>query len=382
MKGLVKALVFVSRIIVGAVFTFSGFVKIIDPLGTTYKFGDYFNAFGMEFLVALALPAAFLMCALEFAFGITLMFNIKTKLSAWGVLLFMGVFTPLTLYLAINNPVSDCGCFGDAWILTNWETFWKNIIIDVFVVILFIYRNKVEPWFKNRAEWLLTSVVFVVAIGFEYYNYQHLPLLDFRPYSIGSYLPEKMEIPPDAPQPVYENIIVYTKDGEEKGFTLENLPDSTWEWVRTESILIDKGYEPPIHDFNIVVMESDMDTGLSEGDDITDQVLNSGFSFLLVAYDFTKSDTEALQTASEIAKYCRENGIGFYCMTSSLNSDIRAIKKELDIDFDCYATDEITLKTIVRANPGYVLLNEGTVIDKWHYNDIPEIDELDGININ
>jgi len=373
-----KILSLISRIIIGAVFTFSGFVKCVDPLGTTYKFTDYFNAFGWEPLTHIALPAAFFMCALELLIGIMLLTNIKTNLAAWGALLFMAVFTPITFYLALYNPVTDCGCFGDALILSNWNTFWKNIVIDIFVVILFISRNKIKPYFRQRYEILLVSVFFVVAIGFEYYNYIHLPIIDFRPYKPGTNIVESMAIPPDAPKDEYESIIYYEKNGETKGFTIENIPDSTWKFVKTETKLLKSGYKPPIHDFNIVTIEENLSENLPVGEDITQKVLSdTSYSFLLIAYNIKKSNIEALKRANEIATYCDTLGIKFYCLSASTTADIREAIRVNSLNYTFYATDEITLKTVIRANPGYVLIKNGVVVENWHFNDIPEVSKLE-----
>ena len=248
----------ISRLIVGLIFTFSGFVKCVDPLGTAIKFGDYFGAFELDFLLPLALPAAVLMCAVELSIGLMLIFNIKVPWAAWMSVIFMAAFTPITLILAIDNPVSDCGCFGDALILTNWQTFYKNIAIDVFVIILFINRNKYKELFSKPKRIMATFVVFIAVIGFEIFSLNRLPIIDFRPYKIGVNIPEGMTIPEGAQEPVYETTLIYQKDGVKKEFTVDNYPQGDdWEWVSTDSKEIEKGYEPPIHDFSINLEDGD-----------------------------------------------------------------------------------------------------------------------------
>lgn len=373
-----KALTLISRLFVGIVFTFSGFVKAVDPLGSTYKFGDYFHAFGMDWATDAALVLAFMLGAVEFLLGIFLIFNIQTRLCAWGVMLFMLVFTPLTLYLAFENPVSDCGCFGDAIILTNWQTFWKNVIIDIFVIILFVRRKKIEPFYNKVVEVLLIVCFTALILGFELYNYRHLPVIDFRPYKEGANIPEGMKIPEGAPQPKYKSVIIYEKDGVQKEFSMDSLPDSTWTWKDTKSILIEKGYEPPIHDFSITTTETGQIMNTPAGEDITDIVLSDeNYSMLLVAYSLKKADTDALIKANEIAKKFRENNMNFYCLTASTEDIIQDVKKSINVNFNFYSTDEITLKTVVRANPGYVLLKKGNIIKKWHYNDVPDYEEIE-----
>lgn len=370
-----KLLFTTSRLFVGLIFLYSGFVKVVDPLGTAYKFEDYFVAFGADWAVQFALVLSFLMCAAEFLIGLLLLLNIKTKLCSWGVLLFMVVFTPLTLYLAFYDPVSDCGCFGDAFILTNWQTFYKNIYIDVFVLLLFIGKNRLESIFSKRMQIVVLIVLVILTLIFEFYNYRHLPMVDFRAYSEGTHLPDKMVVPEGAPKDIYETVLIYEKDGEKKKYTMDDKPweDSTLVFVDQESTLVEKGYTPPIHDFNMIITKFSQMQNTSIGEDITDIILeDEGYTFLLVAYDLKKTNSEAMKHTNEIAKYAMSNGHKFLCLTASLTPEIEYIMKTTDVTFGFYATDPITLKTVVRSNPGYVLLKKGTVIKKWHYNDIPD----------
>ena len=358
----------ICRIFVGAVFIFSGFVKAIDPLGSAYKFIDYFVAFGMDWAEPFAFSLAVILSALEFVIGISLFLGIKVKLNSWGALIFMVAFTPLTFILALYDPVQDCGCFGDAIILTNWQTFWKNIIILIPTIIIFISRKKFRAIFNNITNWSIIGAFSIIIIGVSIYCYQHLPFFDFRPYKAGIYIPDGMIIPEDAPHAIYENYIYYKKDGVVKEFTMDNLPDSTWEWVESKSILIQQGYIPPIHDFAIYSVE---------GDDITDLVLeDENYSFILVAYDLKKSGTSAQEQINELAEYCNKNDYLFICITSSIAEDIENFKNLASATYDFYNMDDITLKTIIRSNPGLVLLKKGTIMGKCHYNDIPAIKEL------
>ena len=204
-----KFLLNICRILIGLVFIFSGFVKGIDPLGSDYKFTDYFNAFGMSWMNFSALFFSFLLSMAEFIIGICLFLNIKTKLASWGALLFMAVFTPLTLILAIKNPVTDCGCFGDALVLTNWETFFKNIILLVMVLLVFFNRNRFKSIFNvlEQSVILTGSIIFMFCI--EMYSYRHLPILDFRPYAVGANITEGMTIPEGAPHDEYSLSLIH-----------------------------------------------------------------------------------------------------------------------------------------------------------------------------
>ncbi len=365
-----KLLRLISRVIVGIVFIFSGFVKAIDPFGSAYKFIDYFEAFHLSFLNSIALPLAIILSSAEFLIGICLLLNVRLKESSWALFIFMVFFTILTFILAIYNPVSDCGCFGDAIILTNWQTFYKNIILMIFVLIVFIEKNKYQILYKPFIEWVIITFFAFIIILFSVYCINHLPVLDFRPYNIGAHIPDKMELPEDAPSDEYEIKLFYQKDGKIQEFNLENLPDSTWEFVNREKKLIKKGYVPPIHDFTI----DDLETG----EDIADIILeDEDYTFILIAYNLNKYNLKSQNKINELAAFCEANGYNFICLTSSLKNLIEEFKEKNNILFSFYNTDEITLKTVIRANPGLLLLKNGTIIDKWHNRNIPKIEKFE-----
>ncbi|UCH14321.1 MAG: DoxX family membrane protein [Bacteroidales bacterium] len=364
-----KIIKIASRIIVGVIFVFSGFVKGIDPLGSTYKFIDYFEAFHLSFLNFIALPLAILLSTGELVIGINLLLGIRMRLTSYVLLAFMSFFTILTLFLAIYNPVTDCGCFGDAIILTNWQTFWKDIIILIPTFIVFYSRNKYKPFYSSVIEWRMTLAFILTGVLISVYCYRNLPLLDFRPYNTGANIPEKMTIPDDAPADEYKTILVYEKNGSRKEFNTENFPwqDTTWKWVETRQILIKKGEEPLIHDFTITT---------SEGYDITDIVISDqNYSFLVIADDLSKSSINGFKKINKVAESCLVNdNCSFYCLTSSTSEEISSFSDKLDINFDFYLADEITLKTIIRSNPGLLLIKEGNILGKWHYNNIPDFE--------
>lgn len=373
-----KFIATISRIFVGIVFTFSGFVKAVDPLGTVYKNIDYFNdAFHLPQLVPTAFVLSIIMCAAELVVGILLLINVLPKLASWGSLLLMLFFTPLTLYLAIFDPVSDCGCFGDALILTNWQTFWKNVIIMIPVLIFFFMRKKFRLKSSRTKQWTIALTIMALAIGFEFYNLNNLPLIDFRPYKIGNYLPELMTIPEGEPVDEYETVLVYKNKttGEEQEFTLENYPwdNEEWEWVSTDSKLVSEGYKPPIHDFTIVTQD--------EFDITTELLSEEAPVFLFVAYSLDKTAVQGFIDVKEIWDYSEKNEYYFYCLTASLKEQIEELKKNIEYELEFCNTDEIQLKTIVRANPGLVLLKKGTVIGKWHWKHLPTTEEIDNLLI-
>lgn len=361
---------FFSRIIVGIVFLFSGFVKAIDPLGSAYKFDDYFTAFGMEWLQFISLPLSFFLSGAEFLIGVSLFLGVRLKAGSWASTVFMVFFTILTFFLAIFNPVTDCGCFGDALILTNWQTFYKNLIIIIPTLYIFTSIKKYPGLLQPIYEWLTLVVFGILILGISGYGFRHLPIFDFRPYKTGVFIPEQIEFPDNAPVDEYESILVYEKNGVQQKFTDKNYPweDSTWTFVDAQHILIKKGYEPPIHDFTIETQD---------GDDISDLVLyDESFTFLFIAYDINKTKTKNIEKLNDLANYSINFGYRFIGLTSSLNDEIEQYKNQNNLVFEFYNTDETALKTIIRSNPGLLLLKDGVILNKWHFNDVPDVDEI------
>lgn len=356
----------ISRIFLGSVFVFSGFVKAIDPLGSTYKFEDYFYAFGgvFESFAAISFPLAILLSTLELVIGFNLILKVHTRLTSIIALVFMAVMTPLTLYIAIKkNLVTDCGCFGDALVISNWATFYKNLVLVALVAMLFAFHNHTRSYFSKKVQHNLFAMFAIMGILLSVYCYLHLPLLDFRPYKVGVHIPTAMAIPEDAPTNEYETTFIYEKDGLQKEFTLENYPkgDSTWKFVDQKSILLTEGFKAPIHDFSIVD---------SQYDDITQSIIyDSGSTYLLVMYDVTKTSEKGALKAEKIYQESLLNGTKFYALTGSSEDDIQMLKEKTGVTYPFCKTDPITLKTIIRANPGLVLIKNGTITGKWNWRD-------------
>lgn len=349
----------ICRTLLGVVFVFSGVVKAIDPLGTVYKIEDYLKAFGGFFidLLPLAEVVAWGLILLEVLLGVCMLLNVRTQLTSWLSLLFYCVMTPLTLYIALTNPVSDCGCFGDAIVLTNWQTFWKNVVLIALAIVLVSLRRNTHQLWSCWMEIVLATLTIAAIVLFMVWTSNHLPIKDFRPYKIGNHLPTLMEYPEDAEPDQYEISFVYAKDGVEQTFTLENYPkgDSTWTFVRQESKLIKKGYEPPIHDFEI--MNADYE-------DITWDILESEEPVtLVVMYDLAKADKKQM---AKVEALLDGEAMG-YILTGSGTDEIIALGLEYPSLSECVCTcDPVTLKTIVRANPGVIVLQNGVVIDKYN----------------
>ena len=351
-----------GQILVGLTFIFSGLVKAIDPLGSAYKFHDYFQAFNLGFLNALSLFLAILLCTSEFIVGFSVLSGIRQKTGITGALILMLIFTPLTFILAILNPVSDCGCFGDAVKLTNWQTFEKNIVLLAFVLFLFRERKAIKNVFNILTEWTIIGLTVIVFVLFALYNLRYLPVIDFLPYKTGVRIADKMILKEGMPSDEYKTTFIYEKNGEKKEFTLTDYPanDTTWKFVDQKSVLIKKGYQPEIHDFSITSQT---------GDDLTQKILNeTGYTLIMISKKLSETDGNKMTNGFETGKLCLGNGIGFYIFTSSGTAEISKINNGLAF---C-SVDETTLKTIVRSNPGYLLLKNGVIEGKWSWANLPE----------
>ena len=361
------------RIIVGIVFIYSGFVKGIDPLGSDYKFTDYFNAFGMGWMNATTLFFSFALSLAEFLIGIALLFNLWVSRMAWGSLLFMFFFTPLTLVSALTNPVSDCGCFGDAMILTNSQTFWKNIILFLLAIMIFVHRKEYKSSLSLMGQFSFLTLAGAGMLCLSIYCYRHLPVLDFRPYAVGKNITEGMRLPEGAKPDQYEVTLKYKnkQTGEIRSFTEDNYPwqdTLNWEYESSSERLVKKGYITPIHD--LVIEHPTLGN-------ITEEILeDDNHTILAVAYNLNQSDTQYQPAINRLAEYAREKGIRFYGLTSSTERDIEAYKKRNHVPYEFCTADEIQLKTMIRSNPGVIILREGTILDKWAGKDVPDVKEL------
>ncbi len=355
------------RFLLALVFIFSGFVKAVDPLGTQYKIQDYLEAFGWVALVPAFLPflASVLQAMVEFCLGIYLLFGIRRRMTTLFVVVIMGVMTPLTLWLAFSNPISDCGCFGDAVTLTNWETFGKNVLLLIAAVSVFKWGNRITPLVTKRFDWLVAMYAFLYILGMTLYCYRELPVFDFRPYRIGTDIRKGIEIPEGAKPTVYDTRFILQKNGVEKEFTLDDYPDSTWTFVDSRTVVKEQGYEPPVRDFSIIRQE--------DGEDVTDEILTDDkYTFLLVAHQLSQADDSSIDLINELYDYSVEHGYQFYCLTSSPDSDIEDWQERTGAEYPFCLMDDITLKTMIRSNPGLMLLKNGVVINKWSVNNLPD----------
>jgi uncharacterized membrane protein YphA (DoxX/SURF4 family) len=370
----VKFLGGLSHIVVGATFLFSGFVKAVDPLGFSYKIEDYLIELGLTGLFPLALPVAVIMVTAELCLGLFMLFGIYRKWTARLILLFMAFFTPLTLWIAVTNPVEDCGCFGDAFIISNWQTFYKNLALLAGTILLVVKWRQITPLFSRKAKPCAAVSIVLLGALFSLYNVYWLPVLDFRPYKIGANIPRQMLVDP-AKADVLETVFIYSKEGVEKEFTEEDYPwnDSTWTFVKMKTKLLKKGVKPAIEDFAVEALYYDVPAGRWDiGVDITDSLLSdSSYTFLMVAYSLEKTTLRHLERFREVHRYAGEKGYSFYLLTASAADTVGEWEQNHRTGFRFCHADERVLKTMIRANPGLILLKKGTVINKWDDSKVP-----------
>ena len=361
----------IGRLLMAATFIFSGYVKAIDPLGTQYKLTDYLQAMGLGSLLPewTLLVGAVLLAALEFSLGIFLLFAIRRHLVSRIVLALMSIMTLLTLWIVIANPVKDCGCFGDAVVLSNGQTFIKNIILLAIALMLLKWPTSMVRFVSKKTQWIVINYTVIFALALSAWSLWDLPLFDFRPYHVGANIARGMKIPQGAPQPQFETTFILEKNGQQKEFTLDNYPDSTWTFVDSKTVQTAEGYVPPIHDFSI----QDNKTG----EDITQEVLNdTGYTFLLISPTLAYADDSNFGRIDQIYEFAQDYGYRFICLTASSDKDIAKWQDITGAEYPFYTTDATTLKTMIRSNPGLMLLHHGTIIQKWSHNKLPQPEEL------
>ena len=365
-QRLLKMIVNLCRIIVAVTFIFSGFVKAIDPIGTQYKLQDYLGAIGMAGILPnwTLLAVAVFLAAIEFCIGIFLLFAIQRRLISKLTVAFMVFMTMVTVWIVVADPVKDCGCFGDALHLTNTETLIKNIVLLVCSLAI-MYRPLAMFRFVSKSnQWIVTNYTIVFILVSSGLSLYYLPIFDFRPYHFGVNIPRGMEIPKGAKLPQFKTTFIMEKNGQRKEFTLDNYPDASWKFIDSKTVQTSEGYIPPIHDFSI----TDNKTGL----DLTNSVLShKGYTFLLIAPHLETADDSNFGDIDRLYEYAQSYDIPFYCLTASTT---KAIKRWVDLtgaEYPFCITDEAVLKTIIRSNPGLLLLKDGTIINKWSHNNLP-----------
>ena len=358
----------VSRLLVGLVFIFSGTVKGVDPLGTAYRIEDYFIAYGTDWAMPLALFLSVFLCTLEFILGISLLFNASVKRTSWVLFPLMIFFTILTLIDAIWEPVPDCGCFGDAIKLTNWETFYKNVVLIILTAIVFIERKKFRPPAAYLYSFSVFTVFIISFVWFSNYNINHLPVVDFREWKVGT------DMQPEGGGEARIYLTYRNKEsGEETEFLSHELPWQDTVWMAEWEFVDQRVDDSDVLKAHELIIESIF------GEDQTEAFIgNPDFQFLLIAWDLEKSDPDAFDKFKAIFSEAERDGYSFIVITSSLPEVVHAYREKylLDEQLEFYFGDDIVLKTMVRANPGLILMKDAVVIEKWHYNDFPEYAEI------
>lgn len=362
-----NAITQISRIFVGILFIISGLIKLNDPIGFSFKLAEYFGetVLNLPFLIPLALAIAVFVVISEVVLGVMLLVGYQPKFTIWSLLLMIVFFTFLTFYSAYFNKVTDCGCFGDALKLTPWESFIKDVVLLVFILVLYFNRRFIKPLFTEKTGLSVVLVSLAGCIFLAYWVLNHLPVIDFRAYKVGTNIPEGMKIPEGAPQAVVEMTFIYEVNGQKKEFKeadLMNLPEGATFVDRVDKVL-SQGYVPPIHDFT---MEKD-------GEDQTALLLDEPKLLTFVMYDLEKSDVDGLKKLSDVANRARKAGYKVIALTASGEDWVQQVKKEHKLDFDFYFCDATTLKTIERANPSLVVLKKGTITQKLHHNDAGDL---------
>ncbi|MFY0630703.1 MAG: DoxX family protein [Flavobacteriaceae bacterium] len=318
-----KILVHLSRLFVGAMFIFSGFVKLVDPIGSQYKFEEYFgeSVLNLEFLIPYALPFSIVLIILEIMLGVMLLLGYKSKATVWSLLGLTSIFLFLTWYSAYYNKVTDCGCFGDAIKLTPWETFWKNVLLIGLIILLLFKVKDIKEILSKKVTVVITIISLISFSYITYHVLEHLPIIDFRAYAIGKNIPEGME---------------YKDDGE----------------------------IPPVHDFMLEDTQNDL----------APEILAMDKVMLFIVYNMDKSDIEGFPAIKIAADKAIKNGYKVYGVSASFEDDLILAQNKYNLPFDFLFCDETTLKTMIRSNPGIMTLSKGTVTGKWNWNDANEIE--------
>lgn len=361
-----KFLTHIACFIVGALFIFSGFIKLNDPLGFSYKLQEYFSAevLDLEFLSPYALLLSVVLVVVEILLGIALLLGYKKKITLWLLLAMIAFFTFLTFYSAYFNKVTDCGCFGDAIPLVPWESFIKDVILLVLILFLLWQQKHIKPAFAKMVNTSIIFLAFIASMSFGYYVLMHLPWLDFRAYKEGSNIAEGMKVPEGAPEAVFEYQWKFNVNGEEKIVpTTGGYPEVDGEFVSYEVVQISEGYEPPVHDFTIERDEQDFTTQFLETENL----------IVIVAYNLRNTEREGYYNIKNTTEEAIKKGYKVIGLSSSAQGETEAFVRDFKLPFKFYFTDETVLKTIVRANPGIVSLNKGTILQKLHYNDANDL---------
>ena len=378
-----KFITTLCRLLVGPLFIFSGWIKANDPLGFSYKLEEYFDVFHMPWLKDFALVIAIFLCVFEIGLGVAVLIGYRMKLFSWLLFLLIVFFSFLTFYSAYKDVVKDCGCFGDFMHLTPWTSFTKDMVLLVLSGTILWQRKKIQPAFKSdKTGMMVTAAGFVLSTAYSVYTYRHLSVVDFRPYKIGTNILEAMKLPPNAVTDSIVTKLVYKnlKTGEKKEFTSKDYPwqDSlNWKWDTTINKVIREGTKPAIHDFAIRDM---LGGDVDDNDTLYTRrfLTDPKYSFMLISYDLKKADKDKdlMKMINDFYDGAKKDSLSFIAITASDPKMVDNLKHEFNALYDFYNNDETALKTMIRSNPGLIMLKKGTVIAMWHHNDFPKYEDV------
>lgn len=361
-----KIAVGIARIFVGILFIISGFIKLNDPLGFSYKLQEYFGAdvLNLEFLIPFALVLAIIIVIFELVLGIMLIIGYLPRFTMWSLLIMIIFFTFLTFYSAYFNKVTDCGCFGDAMPMTPWQSFTKDVVLLVLILFLFVNRKFIQPILAPASHRWIIFLSFMLCFTYAYYVLMHLPVFDFRPYKIGNNIPEKMQLPPNAKKSEYEYNWKFRRDGKEVIITNQGTyPQVEGEYVGVETKLVREGDKPAIEFFAVE----------KGGEDVTEEILTAEKLMLIVAYNLRNTEREGYAPIKKLSEEALKKGYKVVGLTASSEEDSQALTSKFGLNFEFYRADETLLKTIVRSNPGILTLEKGTITQKVHWYDAEDI---------
>lgn len=370
---------YILRCIFGAVFMFSGFVKAVDPMGTAYKVEEYLNVFGFGFLVndALTFPIiiAVALCVLEFSLGVMMFCHIYNKPVRWMGVIFMAFFTITTFIDALTNNVSDCGCFGDAVKLTNWQTFWKNIILDVILIGIFVFDKKEKEDYKKKMPLFVTLIVLLLMICFSIRNIMFEPIIDFRPWKIGNVMcPTIDKQKPPLAYATYRN----KTTGKEKEFSLapegegtlmqayESDPDfaDNWEYVEGKERVFNTN-SITAEGFSLVELEDTKDNALEVLGDTAKDV------YIIAVWNMQIANQKGMQRISNFVKKLDQEKNNIIVVTASSAKNWYDFSQKYGLqDYMFYSCDDKAIKAMIRSNPGIVHLSKGVVKEKFAWRNL------------
>lgn len=360
----------VCSLLLAAIFIFSGFTKAVDPVGGAVKLQEYLAAFGVSsfgFETVLAV-CSIIESTVEFMLGVNLLLGTNRRIVSRLTLAVMVFMTALTLYIAVTGAVSECGCFGDAVHLGNWQTFAKNVVLLAASVVVAVFHGRVWRLYAGANEWLAQAYSFVFIVVVSLYSYYYLPLIDYRPYRIGQDINKAMEIPRDAEAPEFETTFILEKNGRREEFSLDNYPDSTWKFVDSKTVVKKHGFRPEISDFALFS---------TDGEDVTREVLSDGkYSFWVVMPRIENTDNGVIDAIEDIYDYCRLYGYAMYGITASDSEKAMNWCRTAGMRIRFLSADETVLKTMIRSNPGVVLVKDGKILNKWGKNELPDEEKL------